>query len=163
MMPSMKFSHQMTYEASPDAVRDMLADPAFREQVCKAMHAVRHEVTIDDAGTTMAVVVDQTQPATGIPSFAKKFVGDEIRIVQRESWRDAGSADLTLEIPGKPGHMKGSIRLEGDGTGTTETVAGEIKVSIPLLGGKLEALIGDMLRSALRAEEKVGRRRLDQG
>ena len=34
----------------------------------------------------MTVLVDQTQPANGIPSFAKKFVGDEIQIVQREEW-----------------------------------------------------------------------------
>ena len=43
-------------------------------------------VRIDGAGPGMKVVVDQTQPAHGIPSFAKKFVGDEIQIVQRESW-----------------------------------------------------------------------------
>ena len=33
----------------------------------------------------------------------------------------------------------------------------EITVNIPLVGGKIEKLIGDMLRKALRKEEKVAR------
>ena len=43
----MKYSHQMTYDAPPAEVRAMLADPAFREKVCAAMHATRHDVTVD--------------------------------------------------------------------------------------------------------------------
>jgi hypothetical protein len=155
-----KFTHDMTYDASPEQVRAMLADPGFREQVCEAMHAIRHDVSIDPDGERMTVKVDQTQPAKGIPSFAKKFVGDEIQIVQHESWDGPNAAGLEVEIPGKPGHMKGGIVLRGDGSTTTETVAGEIKVGIPMLGGKLESLIGDLLRSALRTEEKVGRKYL---
>jgi uncharacterized protein YndB with AHSA1/START domain len=155
-----KFTHDMTYDASPEQVHAMLADPAFREQVCEAMHAIRHEVSIDPDGDNMTVMVDQTQPAKGIPSFAKKFVGDQIQIVQREAWNGQHAAGLEVEIPGKPGHMKGGIALKGDGSTTTETVAGEIKVSIPMLGGKLESLIADLLRSALRTEEKVARKYL---
>jgi hypothetical protein len=117
----MKFSHQMTYDAPPADVQAMLADPAFREQVCAAMNAVRHDVEVTGSGAGMKVVVDQTQPADGIPSFAKKIVGDEIHIVQRETWNDASDATLVVEIPGKPGAFRGGIDLAGDGDGTVET------------------------------------------
>lgn len=153
----MKFSHDLTYDASPAQVRAMLADPAFREQACEAMHASRREVSIQEDGTGMTVLVDQTQPARGLPGFAKSVVGDEMRIVQRESWTDEGAATLSIEIPGKPGRFDGSITLVGDGAGTRETVAGEVRVKLPLLGGKLEGLVGDVLRSALEAEQRVGR------
>jgi hypothetical protein len=153
----MKFTHQMTYDAPPTDVAAMLADPAFREKVCVAMNAVRHDVDIDGSGAGMTVVVDQTQPADGIPSFAKKFVGDQIQIVQREAWKDASSATLVVEIPGKPGDFKGGIDLAGDADGTVETVEGDIKVKIPMLGGKLEGLIGDLLKKALKSEQRVGR------
>jgi hypothetical protein len=53
--------------------------------------------------------------------------------------------------------MNGTVRLVGDSGGTTETVAVEVKVAIPLIGGKIEGFIGDMLVKALRAENKVGR------
>jgi hypothetical protein len=153
----MKFSQQLTYDAPPADVLAMLADPAFREKVCVAMSAVRHEVDIDGSGAGMTVVVDQTQPGDGIPSFAKKFVGDEIQIVQRESWKNASSATLLVQIPGKPGDFKGGIDLAGDDDGTVETVAGDIKVKIPMIGGKLEGLIGDLLGKALKSEQRVGR------
>jgi hypothetical protein len=153
----MKFSHQMRYDAPPADVAAMLADPAFREKVCVAMHSVRHDVDIDGSGSGMTVVVDQTQPAEGIPSFAKKFVGDQIQITQRETWRDASSATLVVAIPGKPGEFNGGIDLTGDANGTVETVGGDIKVKIPLLGGRLEGLIGDLLEQALKSEHRVGR------
>jgi hypothetical protein len=153
----MKFSHQMTYDAAPADVQAMLVDPDFREQACVAMRTVRHQVHITGGGSGTTVVVDQTQPARGIPSFAKKFVGDEIQIVQRESWTNASSATLSVEIPGKPGTFKGRIDLSGDEGRTVETVAGDISVKVPILGGKLEGMIGDLLEKALHSEHRVGR------
>lgn len=153
----MRFSHDLAYDATPEAVAAMLADPAFREQVCQALHVLRHDVSVQGSGAGMTVVVDQTQPAQGVPSFAKKFVGDEIRIVQRETWRDATNADLDIEIPGKPGTMQGAITLAGDATHTVETVTGDIRVKLPLVGGRIEEMVGEIFRSALRAEERVGR------
>ena len=156
MMQRMRFSHDLEYDAAPEAVAAMLADPAFREQVCDALHVLRHEVSVQGAGAGMTVVVDQTQPAGGVPSFAKKFVGDEIRIVQRERWRDTTKADLDIEIPGKPGTMKGGITLVGDGTHTVQTVAGDIRVKLPLVGGRMEEMVGDIFRAALRTEQRIG-------
>lgn len=152
----MQFSHTIEYDAAPDEVYAMLADADFREKVCLAMHAVENEVSIETDGDGMSVVVDQTQPAHGIPSFAKKFVGDHIRIVQAEAWTSPERAVLEVEIPGKPGHLKGEITLK-HGSGTVETVSGEIKVHVPMLGGKLEKLIGDLLGAALDTEQKIGR------
>jgi hypothetical protein len=156
MMHRMRFSHDLVYDATPEAVAAMLADPAFREQVCQALHVLRHDVSLQGAGAGMSVVVDQTQPAQGVPSFAKKFVGDEIRIVQRETWRDTTNADLDIEIPGKPGTMRGGIALVADGRRTVETVSGDIRVKLPLVGGRIEEMVGDIFRSALRTEQRVG-------
>jgi hypothetical protein len=153
-----RFSHQLSYDASLDEVAAMLADPEFREEVCEAMHASRHTVEVQGSGAGLTVVVDQTQPARGIPSFARKFVGDEIRIVQRERWTAGTGGSLTLEIPGKPGTFDGTVALAADDAGgTVESFDGEIKVRVPLVGGKLEGLVGDLFRSALQAEERVGR------
>jgi hypothetical protein len=63
-----------------------------------------------------------------------------------------------VSIPGKPGEMNGSVSITGDAGGTTELVEVEIKVNIPLIGGKIEGFIADMLLRALKAENKVGRR-----
>jgi len=154
---STKLSHDLTYEASLTEVGHMLMDPAFREQVCDAQGAVRRTVSIGPKAAGMEVVVDQVQPAEGIPGFARKFVGDEINLVQTEQWSDIETGDVTVVIPGKPGQMRGTILIRESGGTTTETVEMEIKVSIPLVGGKIESLIADLLRKALKAENAVGR------
>lgn len=154
---SKRISHELTYDAPLAAVAAMLGDPAFREEVCDRQHVLRRTVTVTLAGAGKEVVVDQVQPADGIPSFAKKLVGDEINIVQREIWTDAERGDVFVTIPGKPGDMTGTVRLEERDGRTVETVKLEIKVGIPLVGGKVEGLIGDLLLKALAKENEVGR------
>lgn len=153
----MRFQHTLRYDAPPETVFEMLADPGFRERVCEAQHVSEAGVEIDGVDDTMKVVVEQRRPSEGIPSFAKKFVGDTIHIVQREDWSSATDATLDVGIPGKPGHMKGTVTLRPDGNGTVETVEGDIKVHIPLVGGKIEGLIAELFEHALEAEQRVGR------
>jgi hypothetical protein len=125
--------------------------------VIKAQGGVSGTFEIETDGDVTTAVVDQVQPSAGLPSFATRFVGSEINIVQREEWSSAEHADLHVTIPGKPGQMVGSITLVEDGGATTETVDVEITVNIPLVGGKIEKLIAEMLRKALRSEEQVAR------
>jgi predicted HTH transcriptional regulator len=152
-----KLAHDLTYDAPADAVAAMLADPAFREEVCDYQRVLRRSVTIERTGSGMEVVVDQVQEARGLPSFATKFVGDEINIVQRETWTSMDGADIHVVIPGKPGEMKGTGTLVEAGGGTTHEVRFDIRVAIPLVGAKIEGLVSDMLLKALKAENKVGR------
>ena len=154
-----KITEELRYDgATIDEVHEMLADPAFREKVCDYQRVLRRTVTIDrDGSGGMEVRIDQVQETKGVPGFAKKVVGDETNIVQTESWSTKERGDVLVTIPGKPGEMKGTASLAEDAGGTTETVALDVKVSIPIVGGKLEGLIADMLSKALRAEHKVGR------
>ena len=152
-----KFELDLTYDASIDAVGAMLDDPAFRESVCDAQGAITKTVSITQEGDVQKVVIDQTQPNDDIPSFARKFIGDQIQLVQTELWSDSVSADVEVVIPGKPGQMTGRATLsEADGV-TTEHIDMEIQVNIPMVGGKLEKLIADLLRKALRQEHAVGK------
>jgi hypothetical protein len=159
-----RLTYDLTYDAPLADVREMLMDPAFREQVCDAQGAIRRTVSIAPEGGGTKVVIDAVQLAQGIPGFAKRFVGDEIQLVQTEQWSDIENGRVDVVIPGKPGQMTGTITLrqsEGESGGTTtETVQMEIKVNIPLVGGKIESLISDLLRKALKAENSVGRRYL---
>jgi hypothetical protein len=153
----MKFEHTLRYDASPAEVFAMLGDAVFRERVCEAQHVSEATVEIDGVDDTMTVSIDQRRPSDGIPSFAKKFVGDTIHIAQREEWSSATDAVLDVTIPGKPGHMKGAITLRPDGDGTIETVSGELKVHIPIVGGKIEGLVIELFEHALEAEQRIGK------
>ena len=152
-----RLTYDLTYDAPLPEVGTMLLDPAFRERVCDALLAVRKEVSVGPDGGGMKVVIDMVQATQGIPGFARKFVGDEIEMVQTERWSDMENAVIDVVIPGKPGQMSGTATLRDEGGTTTETVAMEIKVNIPLVGGRIESLIADLLRKALRTENSVGR------
>ena len=152
-----RLTYDLTYEASLTEVGEMLMDTTFREQVCDAQLALRKTVSVGAEGAGMKVVVDMVQAADGIPGFAKRFVGDEIQLVQTEWWSDIENARVEVVIPGKPGQMHGTVTLRESGGTTTETVEMEVRVGIPLVGGKIESLIADLLRKALRVENAVGR------
>ena len=148
---------EMSYAAPVETVAAMLADPSFREEVCLFQRAHKVDVTIDVVGDSKTVKVDQMMPTAGVPSFAKQIVGDETNVVQEEVWSSPTRGDVTVTIPGKPGDMTGTATLAPADGGTLEVVELTIKVKIPVIGGKLESLIGDLLLKALKAEYKVGR------
>jgi uncharacterized protein YndB with AHSA1/START domain len=154
---STKIRHELTYDAPLADVYAMLTTPSFREEVCARMKVIRADATLEEAGGRTIVEIDQVQHAAGLPSFAKKLVGDEIRIVQRETWTEGRHADVHVTIPGKPGEMEGTATLTESGGTTTEVVELEIRVRIPLVAGKIESLVGDMLLKALRTENETGR------
>ena len=148
----MRFQHSSRYDAPPADVYAMLLDPTFRERVCVAVKSVGYSV--DVAGST--VTIHQTQRVRKIPSFAAKLVGEAIEIHQVERWTSPTTADLELTIPGKPGHLKATITLTPSGDSTEYRADGELKVSIPLVGGKLESVIADLLKLFLTREHETG-------
>lgn len=160
--------HDLLYpDHAPEVVFAMLSNPAFREQVCEYQRYPRRDVTITPhgagMGAGMTVKIDQYRPATEVPSFARKIVGEELNILQDEEWSSHTEMNLRVTIPGKPGSMAGTVVLREKDGGTVETVEVAVKVNIPLIGGKLETFVGDMLLRALKAENKVGLRWLAAG
>jgi hypothetical protein len=136
----------------------MLSSQEFREAVCDYQRVLHRTVTVDKDGATASVNIDQGHATDRLPGFARKIVGDHINMVQSEKWTEASHGDITVTVPGKPGEMTGTAVLVDDGGGVTEKVDMAVTVHLPLIGGKVEGLIADMLRKALRAEHTVGRK-----
>lgn len=151
--------HVLLYpEASVRDVHDMLASPAFRERVCEFQGDLRHMIRIERDHDRMDVEVDRVQASNGVPSFARSFVGEEINFVQREVWSTPAKASLSIAIPGKPGQITGTLVLSEVRGTLEEHVRLNVKVGLPLIGGRLEALIGELLVHAMRAENHVGKK-----
>jgi uncharacterized protein DUF2505 len=155
----MKFRHELSYDAPPDEVYAMLASPAFRRQACAAMEVISADVQLEpdpDGGEGFSLVIDQLQNTKDLPAFARTFAGESTQAIQREVWLSKESGSLSIESPGKPASATGTIRLEPAGAGTTEVVELEIKVRVPLIGGKLEKLMADKVSSGMDVEHTVG-------
>jgi hypothetical protein len=96
-----------------------------------------------------------------LPEVAKKVVGDTIEMVQTEEWGERQSdgsrtATFRVEIPGKPGSITGTVSLSPSGGGSREVVSGQVKVSIPFVGKKLETEVVKGLKGALQVEGAIG-------
>jgi len=152
----MRFRHELFYDATPAEVFEMLADPAFREQVSTAQDVVSATVAVNRTDEGFVFTNDQVQRTDGLPSFAKKFAGETTRAIQVEEWADASAGSLRIEAPGKPSSIDGTIALVPGGSGTTQVFELEIKVKVPLIGGKLEGLLEDQVRAGLDVEHGVG-------
>lgn len=147
--------------ASCEQAYALAVDPAFRAAVCEATMAIDYNVEIeetDDGGAH--IVVDRTVPAD-VPDMMKKFVGDTIGVKQTEDWGPPAAdgsrtADLLLELKGQPAKLTGRITLEPNGDGCRQLVAGDLTVSIPFFGKKIEPEIAKGIKAAMRAEEKTG-------
>jgi hypothetical protein len=156
MMRGMLLRHEISYDAPLGDVFAMLSDPGFRQASADAMGVLSADVTITPNGEGISVHIDQVQPTEGVPGFARKFAGETTRAVQTEEWGSPAGGTITIETPGKPTSIKGTLSLNESGGRTTETLEAEVKVKVPLIGGKLESLMADLVSSGMDKEQAAG-------
>ncbi|MCR1785996.1 DUF2505 domain-containing protein [Nocardioides carbamazepini] len=152
----MRFSRELAYDAPPEEVFAMLADPAFRERVGAAQDVVSIDVTLTPDGAGFTLVSDQVQNTAGLPAIAKRIAGDTTRAVIREEWSDTSSGTIEITAPGKPTKATGTLRLTPAGAGTTYVQELDVVVKVPLVAGKLERLMADNIDAGLTTEHTVG-------
>jgi len=159
----MNFSHVMTYDAAVPTVYTMLTDPAFqaaRAQAGKPVQAESSVVTGPDGG---AVITLHRVVAVRLPGLLQQMTGDKADITEIQTWHpapaDAGVREgrLQVNLAGHSGGVDGVLRLDGEAAVTTLTVQADIKVRMPLVGGKIENFIAEMLTKFLNSDQEVGR------
>ena len=109
-----------------------------------------------DGGLLLAVA--RELPA-GAPGFLTKLLPKDGRVVQTDDWgpvdADGGrTGTWQVELPGAPARLGGTLRVEPVGQTSRFLREGEVKVSVPLVGGKAEQFIADMV-------EKLGQKEGD--
>jgi uncharacterized protein YndB with AHSA1/START domain len=153
-------SVDLTYDAPLEAVTAMLADPTFREQVCDAQKATSRTAT--STGIPGQVDVVMTQATEGAPGFAQKLVGTEVKVERHETWTSPTAATLSIDAGFGGARITGTFALSEAGGRTTQAVRLSIEVRLPLVGGKLESLVSDLMSKAFAKEHKVGQKYLAQ-
>ena len=156
MLAAMKFRHELQYDAPPSVVFEMLADPEFRRAACAAQDVVSADVTLERTGAGFTLTIDQVQRTGDLPAFARAFAGETTRAIQQESWADETGGTLRIEAPGTPSDVTGTISLQPEGSGTREVVELDLRIKVPLVGGKLEKLLAERIAAGMDAEHAVG-------
>lgn len=154
-MSTMKLRHELAYDAPPADVKAMIADPLYWDRVGEATGALSSTATVGTEGETTRVIIDQEQEVVGVPSFAKKFVGDSTRAITTQVWH-GDTATFAVETPGKPTSISGTASLTPNGSGSVLVYDLDVKASVPLVGGKLEKLVVELTTAGFEKEQAVG-------
>jgi hypothetical protein len=97
----------------------------------------------------------QGVPAEHLPSIAKGLLGGDLVIHRAEVWTEAGSTgSVEVTLNGVPGRLDGTFVLVEHAGGSRLTLTGQVKVSIPLMGGKLETMIAEQVAELLDKENE---------
>jgi hypothetical protein len=160
---TMKLTMTHTFDASPAECWAMFHDPA--SHVAKFEGMGHHDVTVleeertDDA---LHIVITREVDVDGIPGFAKKFIKPRNTVVSDDRWEDRGDGtyggQFTLDTKGVPMDILGRTSLSADGDGSHYEVTVELKVNVPLIGGKLEGFGKGIVESQLNKEFELGDR-----
>ena len=110
-----------------------------------------------DGGVT--VVTTQVIRSDRLPAVVAQFHRGDLRIERRETWSPVtgGQASAIVDgaITGAPVSLKGAATLrKGTGSGARLEFHVTVEVRIPLVGGKVEGLIGSQLVDLVVAEQR---------
>jgi hypothetical protein len=163
-----RLTAEISYAADPAAVFAMLTQTAFQERKCAATGALEHEVDIEEYDDGSAVIrTFRTMPTDQVPEFVRTFVGGSLEVVQVDDWGAPGpdgarDGTAVVEIKGAPVRFAGSLTLRpaagggAGGAGSVETIDGDVKASVPLVGGRIEKALEPPLQAAIRVEQREG-------
>ncbi|SDQ08686.1 DUF2505 domain-containing protein [Quadrisphaera sp. DSM 44207] len=156
----------LRYPASPAAVAALLADRSFVEDLCRSGAATAWRVDVSgSAGAAFTVATERTVPTAQLPDAARRLLGEHLVIEQVDSWQAPDAAgrrtgSTRLAVRGAPVTAAAALALAPDGAGSREEVRGEVRASVPLLGGRVERAAEPVLLAALREQEQLAARRL---
>lgn len=150
-MPS-RFEHRATFPVPVDTVYSTLVDEAFltarlRDIGGKGAALLDHKTSEDKASYRLRQGVD----AKHLPGAVRSILSGDLVVEREERWQGHESAGRAT-INGVPAEIKSRGRLTPSGDGTQLVVSAEVKVNIPLLGGKIEKVVAEQVTKLLASE-----------
>jgi hypothetical protein len=107
---------------------------------------------------SIAVTTTQALRADRLPAVATQFIRGDLQVVRDEKWAPVSGgeahAEVTGHIPGAPASLVGKAALRPNGAGSRLEFNATVEVHIPLLGGKVESMIGGALAELFIAEQR---------
>jgi hypothetical protein len=137
----MRLEHH--YDAEVETVFALISDADFMTRKYTAIGSTNVAVDkSEEAGGACELVMRRTV-TVDLPGFAKRVMKPSNTAIQTENWAAAGAdgsrvCTYRVEIQGMPSTISGTVTLSSEGSGTRQLIEADVKVSIPLVGGKLE-------------------------
>ncbi|MQA08334.1 MAG: DUF2505 family protein [Pseudonocardiaceae bacterium] len=152
-----RIEHRARFSEPPSVVYSALIAEAYLQARLAALGGtgallLEHDIT----GVPATYHIRHGVPSDKLPSAARSLLGGDLIVDRRERWQaDAGEYRNTIEaiIPGMPGEIQARMRLGRSADDDSELhTTGEVKIGVPVLGGKLERTIAEQVTALLIAE-----------
>lgn len=158
----MRITDRIEHSATPEQVHAMLVDPDFQRARCQGSGSLEHDVAVEPTDEGPIVITRRKMPTDDLPDVAKGFVGRTLTLVETMRWGTADDdgdweAGYSLDIEGTPVSVVGGIHLRPEGSGTVQTVDGELSAHVPLLGRRIERAVHPVILEALEQDARLSR------
>jgi hypothetical protein len=145
--------HRARFATPAAAVHAAIVDPAFLVDRLDALGGANASVVergSTDDGVTFRV--RQGLAAEHLPSAVRTLLKGDLVVDRTETWRDDLTGTVRATIPGVPGEINGTMRLADTAGGSEWVTSLEVRVGIPIIGGKIEKSIGEQVVKLLANE-----------
>jgi len=159
-----KINLEHKFNKSVAKVWAMYTDRAFFEKKyaatgCTNIEVLKHDT--NDKGFSITVRYDAKSDAP-MPDFAKKFMAERITVTQTDSWDAATkTGKIVTEIKGAPVKVTAEMKLEAAGKGAVNKMLWTLSSGIPLVGGKLESILGEDVKIKSARDEQASQKLLE--
>lgn len=139
----MEFNAEYQYQAPIDTVWNMFADPNYAIIRAKKLEMTDPKVEAHHTDQQTTSTTTGGVPTDMLPDMAKRFISPSTKAEFVEQWTRAGADKIngTIEVTAKgvPASLKASAILTANGDVTDVKMSGDVKVSIPFIGKRVEA------------------------
>lgn len=151
-MPT-RFEHRAGFSVPAATVYATLVDRTFLDERLRAIGGKGATVVEHTAaGDGVTFRLRQGMDAQKLPGAVRAIVNGDLIVDREERWQADGTGTAKVTIAGVPGEIRSQTRLADRAGGSEQVVTAEVKVSIPLVGGKIEGMIAQQVGKLLAAE-----------
>jgi hypothetical protein len=157
-MPT-RFEHRATFSSPAATVYATLVDRAFLEARLAALGGKGAAIVdYSGSGDEVSFRLRQGLDAEKLPGAVRAILKGDLVVERSERWTLEGGTHTATDsatISGVPGEIKSRTRVEEAAGGQTALViTADVKVSIPLIGGKFEGVIAEQVGKLLASESE---------
>ena len=148
--------HRSTFAATADVVFQTLVDEAFLSQRLRDIGG-KNAALLDHSrdGDRVTFRMRQGVDASRLPGAVRSMLNGDLVVEREERWQAQGdgyAGTSRVSITGVPGEIEGRSRIAGTDSGATLVITAQVRVNIPLIGGRIEKTVAEQVAKLLATE-----------
>lgn len=157
----MKFQEQSRYPFPADSVLKVFRDKNYFLTKYRQAGATNIQLLEDSGqgGSSRIAISRDVEVDVDVPAFAKKFVPQQLTIIQTDSWLSEGRKGyLTIEFKGMPAKVSCAMKLTEQEGQTILDLEFSVSISVPIIGEKLATLLAQDIKKKFQKDAAQAQR-----